>query len=84
MAFPDLAMRSAFIEHMRHEHVQVVFHYQALSASAMGLRLGAIPGACSVAEAASDTTVRLPVFSDMRPDEIAHILQAALSFTGVA
>jgi dTDP-4-amino-4,6-dideoxygalactose transaminase len=84
MACPDLTMRSAFIQHMRRQDVHAVFHYQALSASPAGMLLGIAPDGCPVAEAASDTVVRLPLFSDMQPDELERVIEATLSFRGTA
>ena len=84
MACPDLTMRSAFIQHMRRHHVHAVFHYQALNASPAGVLLGGTPGGCPVAEAASDIIVRLPLFSDMKPDELRRVIEATLSFRGTA
>lgn len=80
MAFPDLAMRTSFIDHMREHGVHSVFHYQALSASPMGKTLGAEPGACPVAEQASSTVARLPLFSDIHSSEVDRVVETALAF----
>ncbi len=80
MLMPNLATRTAFIEHLRCLGVQAVFHYQALNISPMGLSYGGKRGACPVAEMASDCLVRLPVFSDMTGDERERVLDATLSF----
>ena len=81
---PDLATRPAFIAHMRERDVHAVFHYQALNVSPMGMSFGGEVGTCPVAEMASDRLVRLPVFSDMRRAEYEQVIEATLSFRGVA
>ena len=80
MLMPDLDTRSAFIAHMRARGVHAVFHYQALNASPMGARFGAAAGQCPVAEDATDRLVRLPVFSDITPDEVARAIEATVAF----
>lgn len=82
MALPDLPMRTAFISHMRDHGVHTVFHYQALSSSPMGAAFGAAPGACPVADAASSTVARLPLFSDMHAAEVDRVVEATLAFRG--
>jgi len=77
-----LEQRTRFIEHMRDKGVMAVFHYQALNTSPAGLALGGQVGQCPVAETASETLVRLPLFSDMREDELDRVVQAAQSFNG--
>ena len=82
MVMPDLETRTAFIRHLRDRDVHAVFHYQALNISPRGLSFGGRPGACPVAEMASDRLVRLPLFSDMRQDEYEQVIDATLSFGG--
>ncbi len=80
MRMPDADVRHRFIAHMRRCGVQAAFHYQALNVSPMGLRLGGALGECPVAESASDTLVRLPLFSDIRADEVELTIEAARAF----
>jgi len=77
-----LDQRTRFIQHMKENGVMAVFHYQALNTSPAGLALGGRIGQCPVAEEASDTLVRLPLFSDMRDDEVDRVIEAAKSFSG--
>lgn len=81
LQFDRLEQRTGFIDHMREAGILAVFHYQALNASKVGMELGGRPGQCPVAERASDTLVRLPLFADMRPEELERIIEAATSFT---
>ena len=76
----NLDQRTRFIKHMRDSGVMTVFHYQALNTSPAGLALGGKAGQCPVAESASDTLVRLPLFFDMRDDELERVIEATQSF----
>ena len=77
-----LEQRSRFIEHMRKHGVMTVFHYQALNTSPAGIQLGGRAGQCPVAEEASETLVRLPLFADMTESELDRVVTAARSFRG--
>lgn len=78
----SLEQRTRFIQHMRDNGVMAVFHYQALNTSPAGLELGGRAGQCPVAENASETLVRLPLFADLRDNEFDRVVEAALSFKG--
>ncbi len=78
----DLDQRQRFITHMREHGIVCVFHYQALNASPQGQRFGGRIGKCPVAESASDTLVRLPLFNDMSDAERSHIIDTCLLFAG--
>jgi len=80
LRFDSLAQRSAFIAHLRQRQVMAVFHYQALNCSTVGMRLGGRPGDCPVSEEAADCLVRLPLFADMTPDELARVIEAVQEF----
>jgi dTDP-4-amino-4,6-dideoxygalactose transaminase len=77
---PDLATRTAFIEHMAAEGVHVVFHYVPLHTSPQGRRLGGLQGSCPVAEEVSDRLVRLPLHAGLTALEVERVVAAALSF----
>lgn len=80
LRLPSLTERTAFIEHLRSLGIMAVFHYQALNTSAVGRSFGGRSGQCPVSEGAADTLVRLPLFADMRPDELDRVIEAVLSF----
>jgi dTDP-4-amino-4,6-dideoxygalactose transaminase len=77
----DLEQRSRFIEHMREAGVMASFHYQALHTAPAGWKFGGLPGACPVAESASDCLVRLPLHAGVSVSDRDRVIQAALSFT---
>jgi dTDP-4-amino-4,6-dideoxygalactose transaminase len=72
--------RSRFIRHMRKQGVMAVFHYQALNTSPMGQRLGGKPGQCPIAEDASNTLVRIPLFGDLTDSEVDQVITAVTDF----
>ena len=80
LRLPDHESRSRFIEHMSSRGVMTVFHYQALNASPMGIKLGGIPGSCPVSEELSGTLVRLPLFATLTPFEQQRVVDAAVEF----
>jgi dTDP-4-amino-4,6-dideoxygalactose transaminase len=78
----DLDQRQRFIAHMREHGIVCVFHYQALNTSPQGQLFGGRVGQCPVAESASETLVRLPLFNDMTDGERAHVIDTCLLFAG--
>jgi dTDP-4-amino-4,6-dideoxygalactose transaminase len=80
LLFPDGSTRNAFIDHCRRSGVQSVFHYLPLHRSPMAVRMGADAGSCPVTDSVSERLARLPVFSDMREDELDHVLSTVQQF----
>ena len=78
LLFPSLAARQAAVAHLKARGVHAVFHYLPLHLSEMGLLLGGRPGDCPVTEDVSDRLLRLPLFTDLRDDEQARVLDALL------
>lgn len=76
-----LSDRDRFIEHMRNAGVMTVFHYQALNTSPEGIRAGGSPNDCSNSKVASDTVIRLPLFTGLTPADQDRVIQAATSFS---
>ncbi len=74
------ARRAAFIDHMKANGVQTVFHYQPLHLSPMGLEHGGRAGQCPVTERIADELVRLPLYADLTDDEQSAVIAAARSF----
>lgn len=62
LIMPDLNYRNAFIDYLRSENIDAVFHYSSLHRSAMGKRLSKQHFDCPVADRISETLIRLPFF----------------------
>jgi dTDP-4-amino-4,6-dideoxygalactose transaminase len=80
LVMPDLASRTALIEHLARADAKAVFHYQALHLSPMGRRSGAATGDCPVTERAADCLVRLPFYADLGEAEQSRVIEAVLAF----
>jgi dTDP-4-amino-4,6-dideoxygalactose transaminase len=72
--------RAAFIDHMKARGVSVVFHYQALNTSPMGLAHGGRPGMCPVTERIADELVRLPLYNDLSDTDQSAVIDAVRAF----
>jgi dTDP-4-amino-4,6-dideoxygalactose transaminase len=81
LLLPDLAQRTAFIEHMRENGVQCVFHYVPLHSSPYGRRVGRAAGDLPVTDAVADRLVRLPLWVGLEND-LDYVIEAALRFFG--
>lgn len=81
LVFPDLAHRTAFIEHLGRAQIKAVFHYQPLHLSPMGSQLGSERlGDCPVTERVADCLVRLPFYADLSEEEQDRVIATARAF----
>lgn len=76
LLLPSLATRTAFIEHLKNQGIQSVFHYIALHSSPAGQRFGRADGPLPITDAASDRLVRLPLWLGLG-DQLDRVLAAA-------
>jgi dTDP-4-amino-4,6-dideoxygalactose transaminase len=60
LLLPDLAGRTALIEHLKRDGILAVFHYIPLHSAPAGRRFGRAAGELPVTEAVSDRLVRMP------------------------
>lgn len=81
LLMPSLEARTRFIDSLRAEGIQAVFHYQPLHLSDMGRRMGGQPGDCPVTERVADTLVRLPLYADLSESDQARVIDAVRRFT---
>lgn len=81
MLLPDAAARPRFIDHMAAHGVQVVFHYLPLHSAPAAARFGA-GDECPVAASVSARLVRLPLYQNLRDDEVDLVIDAAQRFDG--
>ena len=80
MLLPTLAERTRFIQDLRDQGVNAVFHYTPLHRSEEAARLGA-RGVCPVTESVSDRLVRLPFYNSLSPQDQDTVIAAVRSFT---
>jgi dTDP-4-amino-4,6-dideoxygalactose transaminase len=81
VVLPSLEIRNKLIEHLNHRNIKAVFHYQALHASPMGIRLGGRLGQCPVSEAMSHRLLRLPFHNGLTDLELEYIVSALEEFS---
>ncbi len=81
LLLPNLALRTAFIEHLKAQGIQSVFHYLPLHTSQMGMQFGGQVGDCPVTESVSDRLVRLPFHNELTAADLARIVMAVQAFT---
>jgi dTDP-4-amino-4,6-dideoxygalactose transaminase len=80
LLLPDVDARQRLIAHLAEHGVNVVFHYQPLHLSEMGLARGGTPGACPVTESVCDVLVRLPLYYSLTEGDQSHVIAAIRAF----
>jgi dTDP-4-amino-4,6-dideoxygalactose transaminase len=70
----DVDERSALIESLNRQGVAAVFHYVPLHTSEAGRRLGRAYGTLPHTTKLSDRLVRLPLWADMRDEEVSRVI----------
>jgi dTDP-4-amino-4,6-dideoxygalactose transaminase len=80
LLLPDLPHRTRFIERLRAERIQSVFHYVPLHSSPAGRRLGRSHGDMAITDDISDRLARLPLWLGMEDiqTEIINCVLGAL------
>lgn len=76
LLMPSLEARTALIARLRQEQILLVFHYQPLHVSEMGVRFGGAPGQCPVTEDIADRLVRLPLHLQLTPEDQQRVIDA--------
>ena len=80
LLLPSLEERTAFIDHLKAQQIQSVFHYLPLHTAQMGESFGWKAGDCPVTESVSDRLVRLPFHHQLSPTDLERIVCAVQSF----
>ncbi len=81
LLLPSLAVRQAFIAHLRAREILAVFHYLPLHLSDRGRHYGGQPGQHPVTEDVSDRLVRLPLHYHLSAADVDRVIAAVTSFT---
>lgn len=76
LLMPDLASRTAMLAELERRGVIAVFHYVPLHSSPAGRRNGRVSGEMAHTDDCSDRLLRLPLWPDLRPDEIDQVIDA--------
>ena len=81
LLMPSLEARTRFIDALRAEGIQAVFHYLPLHLSDMGRQMGGRPGDCPVSERVADCLVRLPLYAGLGQSDQSRVIEAVLRFS---
>jgi dTDP-4-amino-4,6-dideoxygalactose transaminase len=76
--------RAELIKHLKDRGILAVFHYVPLHTSPMGLAMGYRSGMLPVTESISERLLRLPMYYEMREDEVGLVVDEISSFFGVS
>ena len=77
---PSLKSRTELIEFAKTQDVYLTFHYVPLHNSPGGMRFGTALDNFATTQTISDTLVRLPLFSDMKPSDPIKVSEVLNSF----
>ncbi|MEU2258305.1 dTDP-4-amino-4,6-dideoxygalactose transaminase [Nocardia xishanensis] len=78
---PTEQRRDDLIGHLASLGISAPFHYVPLDSSPAGLKLGRTPRACVRSAEFSGTVVRLPLWPDLRDDQVARVIEAVTAFS---
>ncbi|MEV0030259.1 dTDP-4-amino-4,6-dideoxygalactose transaminase [Nocardia sp. NPDC050793] len=78
---PTEQRRDDLIGHLGGLGISAPFHYVPLDSSPAGLKLGRTPRPCVRSAEFSGTVVRLPLWPDLRDDQVARVTEAVTAFT---
>lgn len=76
----SLEERTAFINHMKTQNVQTVFHYVPLHSAPAGVKFGRFDGVDEYTTAESEKLVRLPMYYNLDPKDAETIVRAIKAF----
>ena len=77
---PDLAQRSSLLKSLNSAGIKAVFHYVPLHSSPAGEKYGRKSGEMRVTNEVSERLVRLPLFCEMKDEEIDMVGKAIREF----
>ena len=76
----DLNKRTEFIEHMRENGINCVFHYVPLHSSPAGVRFGRFCGEDKYTTDESERLVRLPLYYGMGDEDREKVIESTIKF----
>lgn len=76
----DLETRQAYIKFMKENDILCVFHYVPLHSAPAGLKFGRFDGVDENTTADSDRLVRLPMYYNIKNDDLNKVIEKTLEF----
>lgn len=78
----DMSVRTRLIAWLRENGIYSVFHYVPLHSAPAGLKFGRFHGEDIYTTKESERLLRLPMFYDLKMDEVKRIVETILEFRG--
>jgi dTDP-4-amino-4,6-dideoxygalactose transaminase len=76
----DLATRTDLIQKLKEVGIGAVFHYVPLHSSVAGIKFGRVAGEMTVTDYLADRLLRLPMFIDLRENQIDKVIHLVEEF----
>ena len=76
----DLEERTDFINYMKENGIQCVFHYIPLHSAPAGLKFGRFDGIDEYTTKESDRLVRLPMYYGLKKQDVATIVRTIKNY----
>lgn len=76
----SLEERSRLIDYLKQNGIWAVFHYVPLHSSPAGIRYGRTSGTMCVTDDLSDRVLRLPIYYEMKKDDVEMVADSVKSF----
>ncbi len=80
LLLPDLATRTAFIQALKQQGINTVFHYVPLHSSPAGKKYGRPAADLTHTQTLSERLVRLPLWFDMTDNDVNQVIQSVLHY----
>lgn len=80
MIFNDLETRTKFISYLKQNEIYAPFHYIPLHSSPAGIKYCKTASSMEVTNKISDTLVRLPMYYDMKEEDLEKVIKTTLDF----
>ena len=76
----DLKTRQEYIQFMKENEIQCVFHYVPLHSAPAGIKFGRFVGEDKYTTTESDKLVRLPMYYKINEDDLNKVINKTLDF----
>jgi len=76
----SLDERTRMLKYLKKQGILAVFHYIPLHSSPAGEKYGRVSGGMEITCDLSDRLIRLPIYYEMRDEDIIHIVESVRSF----
>lgn len=83
MLCPTVVFRTRLIRHLAKSGILAVSHYEPLSRSPFGIRLGGAVGMCPISEDVSERLLRLPFYTDMANWDLATVTSCVQGYSEI-